>query len=124
MASSSAEDRRTRLQGMVVGLRRKFSTVPQITVREANSALHSSGSPAVVLVDTRTPDEVAVSRLPNAFTAEQFEGRKEEFQEALIVAYCTIGYRSCQYAEKLRGRGFDARNLEGSILAWVGQLYS
>lgn len=36
-----------------------------------------------------------------------------------MVAYCTVGYRSSQLARKLAGEGFQAANLEGSILAWV-----
>jgi sodium/bile acid cotransporter 7 len=38
----------------------------------------------------------------------------------VVVAYCTIGYRSAGYVEKLRsGRNMEAYNLRGSILAWT-----
>jgi sodium/bile acid cotransporter 7 len=37
-----------------------------------------------------------------------------------VVAYCTIGYRSAQYVEKLRKeKNLDAYNLRGSVLAWT-----
>jgi rhodanese-related sulfurtransferase len=35
------------------------------------------------------------------------------------VCYCTIGMRSGQFAKELCERGFNASNLEHSILGWV-----
>ncbi|MEO1465267.1 MAG: rhodanese-like domain-containing protein, partial [Cyanobacteria bacterium J06633_1] len=34
------------------------------------------------------------------------------------IAYCTIGYRSGLYAQKLAQQGIEVLNLEGSLLAW------
>ena len=80
----------------------------------------------MVLVDTRSPEEVAVSTLPNALTAAAFEARAERFDKAelLVVPYCTVGYRSARYCRQLRAEGFTrVRNLEGSILAWTQEGY-
>ena len=38
---------------------------------------------------------------------------------ALVVPFCTVGYRSAQYCRQLHAEGLRARNLEGSILAWT-----
>lgn len=76
----------------------------------------------IVLVDARSADEYNVSMIPNSITKEEFEAKEEEFkaQNARVVCYCTIGFRSSKYATQLKERGFtDASNIEGSILAWV-----
>ena len=35
------------------------------------------------------------------------------------MCYCTVGYRSACYVKELLDEGFDAYNLEHSILGWV-----
>lgn len=71
-----------------------------------------------VLVDVRTPEEYHVSLIPGAITKEQFEKHKPQYRDSNIVVYCTTGYRSGQYAQKLIVEGFTAKNFKGSILAW------
>ena len=70
------------------------------------------------------PVQVEVSRIPSSLTAAQFEARKTELLavgKTEVVVYCTVGYRSSAYAAKLREQGFDAKNLEGSIVRWVSE---
>jgi rhodanese-related sulfurtransferase len=100
----------------VSGFNRKFVDVPRVTPQELSSKLHDT-----VVVDVRTPEEVAVSRIPGSLTAAEFAARREAVRQsgAKVVAYCTVGFRSSQFVRKLRVDGFDAANLEGSILAWV-----
>ena len=71
-----------------------------------------------VIVDVRTPEEYQVSMIPGAVTKVQFEKNKQQYRDCTIVVYCTIGYRSGQYAKKLMSDGFNAKNFKGSILAW------
>ena len=52
-----------------------------------------------------------------AVVAREFDA--EASAGKTVVAYCTIGYRSGKYTEKLRSRGIDAYNLEAGILGWV-----
>lgn len=55
-------------------------------------------------------------------TVEEFEtmcSQEKLDRDQKVVACCTIGYRSSQYARKLRHEGFNAYNLEGGILGWV-----
>ena len=72
----------------------------------------------LVLVDVRSPEEIAVSFIPGAITKEKFEANLDKYRDATVVVYCTIGYRSGKYAQRLRQQGIEALNLEGSLLAW------
>ena len=46
-------------------------------------------------------------------------GTTEPDEELTVVAYCTIGHRSSEYAQQLTQRGRRVLNLRGSILAWA-----
>ena len=62
----------------------------------------------VILIDVRDAEEQAVSMIPGAVTADEFERDwKDELigskrPEVTAVPYCTVGYRSGSYARKLR----------------------
>lgn len=79
----------------------------------------SEGRP-IVLVDVRSCDEQRVSMLPHAVTQQDFERKRDQLRGCVVVAYCTVGCRSGQYAVELCAEGFDARNSEG-ILRWAEQ---
>ena len=74
----------------------------------------------IILVDVRSLAERKVSIIPGAIAVAEFELNIEQYRHsrAIIVTYCTIGYRSGKYAQKLRERGINILNLEGSLLAW------
>lgn len=73
----------------------------------------------VTIIDVREKVEQEVSMIPHAITKEEFEKNKEKYKDNLVVTYCTIGYRSGLYAEKLSKEGFKVKNLKGSLLAWL-----
>lgn len=83
-------------------------------------------SEEIVLVDVRLPDEQRVSMIPGAVTQEVFESEiLPSLQEcasepALVVPYCTVGYRSGLYARMLvKEKGLkNVRNGEG-VLMWT-----
>ncbi len=102
---------------MYDGYTESFEDVAPISIAEYIAL--ASGPEPPVLVDVRSPEERAVSMIPGAITREEFEDRQDEFEGRVVVAYCTIGYRSGLFAEVLDHYGWDARNLEGSILAWT-----
>ncbi|CAM9998016.1 unnamed protein product [Discosporangium mesarthrocarpum] len=56
------------------------------------------------------------------FEADDFADLKSESltaPEAVVVPYCTVGYRSGQYAQKLQDMGYTSvRNSEG-VLLWT-----
>ena len=114
----SESGKREKITTMYREYARKFPLVEAITVEELQQ-LQQQGK-NLVLVDVRSPKERAVSIIPGAITKEEFEENFEQYvsSDAVVVAYCTIGYRSGKYAEKLRQQGIEIFNLEGSILAW------
>lgn len=109
-------ERRAAIEMLTSGYDAEFPDVPQMTVSDVVATRESADE---VLVDVREPQERAVSRIPGSISREEFEARRSEFADKKVITYCTIGYRSSEYAQKLRRDGFDAVNLRGSILAWV-----
>jgi sodium/bile acid cotransporter 7 len=80
----------------------------------------------MVLIDVRTSDEQAVSMLPGAVTEEAVSKTPAILGGKTAVTYCTVGYRSGVYAEKMDRQGIRVLNLPGGILAWVfdgGKVY-
>eukprot|EP00903_Cladosiphon_okamuranus_P016718 g15410.t1 len=97
----------------------------------------------VVLVDVRTEEEMKVSMLRGALTREEFEssnlgepvrtGKKflasfsdgeQAWDVDVVVPYCTVGFRSGQYAKKLMGLGYPSvKNSEGVVL-WTHEIGS
>ena len=82
----------------------------------------------VYLLDSRTLEEFRVSHLPGAHRVD-FEG----FQagnvdtistDAMVVVYCTVGWRSEQIAARLNQAGYQrVYNLYGSIIEWANLGY-
>ncbi len=96
--------------------RKLFSEVPEITAEQLLGRLAEEN---LVIVDARSPQEQAVSMLPGAVTAEQFEADREAYQGRPVVTYCTIGHRSGLFAQQLLAQGCDVSNLKGAILSWT-----
>ncbi len=109
-------EKRAAIDNLFERYQRSFPDVESVTPSEFRT-LEAEGD--TVLVDVRSPKERAVAVIPGSVSKEEFEAHAEEYSGKKIVAYCTIGYRSGQYAASLREKGFDAYNLKGSILAWV-----
>ena len=110
------EQKRQRIEKLYAEYRASFPDAAEMTVAQL---LVEKKTGKVVLVDVREPAEQEVSMIPGAIPARQFE-QEDKWREAKqIVVYCTIGYRSGLYAEKLGEQGYRAVNLKGGILAWV-----
>lgn len=78
---------------------------------------------SVVLLDTRTPEEYAVSHLPNARFVDYDSFKPSDVSEvdkdAEVVVYCAVGYRSERVGEALQQAGYQhVQNLYGGIFAW------
>ncbi len=107
-------------------LRAKFSDVQWITTQQLADWLADKQRRAPVLLDVRTPTEWKVSHLPNGRrvdpNATAHEAAGDLAKDAPIVAYCSVGYRSGQMAERLRNAGFtQVQDLEGSIFEWANE---
>ncbi len=105
------------------GYKEDFPEVKDISPLQAMELLDQD---KVVFVDTRKPEEMAVSMLPGAVSEEQFLNHPEQFRGKTVVGYCTISYRSGKFAEKVAEEGITVINLQGGILAWTlegGKVY-
>ena len=96
-------------------------TVPIIGVAEL-----AETKDQYVILDTREPEEFALSHIEGA----QYLGYKQLNESVLaeldkdspIVLYCSVGYRSEKIGERLQKKGFTkVYNLYGSIFEWVNQ---
>lgn len=110
-------------------LRTRFADVPTISTDRLGAWLADSTRPAPVLLDARTPEEYAVSRLPGARRVDP-DAEADALAAALadvradrpVVVYCSVGVRSAAVARRLTEAGFgDVRNLEGSIFRWANE---
>jgi sodium/bile acid cotransporter 7 len=113
----SDTEKQARIDELYDGYRAKFPEAPEITVETLVERL--AGPEPPVLVDVRSDEERKVSTIPGAISRQEFEEDPARFSGREVVTYCTIGYRSGLYTQKLVGEGWDASNLRGSILAWA-----
>ncbi len=113
---STDADRLARVEEMVVEVEEQFPEVHVVTVADVGRMLESG---SVVLVDVREEKERAVSRIPGSITADDFQREPGRWEGKTVVAYCTIGHRSSEYAARLSTLGMPVSNLRGSILAWT-----
>ena len=109
---SSASDWRELYQEVV----ETFPDVPTLTASDAKGLIADK---SVVFLDVRSPEERKISLIPGAISLEAFLARSEDYQNKKIITYCTIGYRSAMQTRALRSKGFEAYNLEGSLLSWI-----
>lgn len=80
----------------------------------------------VVLLDTRTPEEYAVSHLPDArfvnYDTFDSEDVQDIARDATVVVYCAVGYRSERVGEQLQRAGYQrVQNLYGGIFGWKNE---
>ena len=76
-------------------------------------------APTILSDDVRTPQERNVSTISGAIDNEYFEHNSVSYLSKKIIVYCTIGYRSGNYAAELRQKGFDAYNPSEGIIGWA-----
>jgi rhodanese-related sulfurtransferase len=87
--------------------------------REAAELLSGGGAQ---LVDVREPDEHEAGRIAGSLHIElqRLPGEAEALdRERPILFYCRSGSRSALAADAFAASGYDARNLDGGLEAWV-----
>ena len=103
-------------------------TVPYVTSMELKSMK------SYVILDSREPEEYAVSHIKNAmfvgynkFDSDQFVANVPD-KAATLVVYCSLGVRSENIGEKLQKLGYkNVLNLYGGIFDWKdsgGKVYN
>ena len=124
IASLSCADGTRQLDWSEVGrlIQNHYPGVPSVTTAELVAALADGRD--VVLLDVREAAEFAVSHLSGAQRVTSAVAASEVLRSAtlgtLVVAYCSVGYRSAALVKELQEQGVvNAVNLEGSIFAWA-----
>ncbi len=76
---------------------------------------------ASIILDCRSREEYAVSHIPNAiWVGEKLDSLPFMAKSAKVVVYCSVGYRSGKFGEKLQEVGYtDVKNLWGGIFRWI-----
>jgi rhodanese-related sulfurtransferase len=104
---------------------KEFPQVRDVSAPDVLQMLKSGQK--IVFVDTRKPEEIEVSKLPEAISKKMFlAADPAEYKDSIIIAYCTISYRSGVFARDRAEEGRDIYNLRGGLLAWVlegGKVY-
>ncbi len=103
------------LRQMMEQNRRAFTEADEVDVVKVRELM---GQKKCVLVDVRTDVERQVSIIPGAISTVEFEQNIKDYVGRSVVCYCTIGYRSAQYAEAMKQRGHSIASFNGSIIAW------
>ncbi len=117
------EKKKETVYRMYAGYKKDFPKVRDISPQEAMELLNQD---KLVFVDTRKPEEMAVSMLPGAVSRQYFLNHSNQYKDKTIVAYCTISYRSGIFAHNLANEGIAVLNLQAGILAWLlegGKVY-
>ncbi|NEQ30478.1 MAG: rhodanese-like domain-containing protein [Leptolyngbya sp. SIO4C5] len=105
-------------------IRWRFPQVAHLSAAELAQRLQTD-SP-ILLLDTRTASEFAVSHLKDARHAPTVQAAMQQAPapDFLIVTYCSVGYRSSRLTQQLQRQGYSSvYNLEGSIFDWMNQGY-
>jgi sodium/bile acid cotransporter 7 len=109
-------EKRDRVYAMYAQYKQSFPKVQDITPPEAKNLMQTE---RIQFVDTRRPEERAVSMLPGAISQAEFLKAPQRYTDATVIVYCTISYRSGLFAEDLSAKGITVYNLAGGLLAWV-----
>lgn len=105
--------------------------VPSISAVTLSRRLRSRdvGNDAFVLLDVREPGEREVVSIPGALPVPLGEVRTGEGAGIAsveagipVLVHCKSGGRSAEAVRILRGRGVDATDVSGGVLAWVSDV--
>ena len=117
-------------RGVKSWVRRSFASVPTVSTADLADWLQKE-TLAPLLIDVRSAEEYSVSHLPGAHRARTFAEAKAVIEEsgisertaeqASIVLYCSVGYRSGRLGKALQAAGYQVTNLEGSIFQWANE---
>lgn len=105
-------------------IHREFRGVPKTSTSELAQWLNDPARTPPLLLDVRTEPEFAVSHLAGAVQVDPESDAKviRVPKSTPIVTYCSVGYRSAKFAERLQTAGYEnVRNLDGSIFQWANE---
>ncbi len=94
-------------------------------VNDAEAQQMIAGDPNFILVDVRSPDEVAEGKIPGALCipVDEIAERCQEIPKSSqsVLVYCAGGGRSLGVCEELSHMGYERlHNLTGGFMGWTG----
>lgn len=99
---------------------RKFPEIKSLSTEKLAQILDDG---ELHLIDVRQPQEFAVSSIKGAVNIQSPEDVTFS-HDSLIIAYCSVGYRSAKFASQLQQAGHTrVYNLHGSIFEWANKGY-
>lgn len=122
VAAASADQPRDRaacervVERFIGQCRRRFPRANQLAVKDY---LAQKDKHKWVIVDVRPKAERDVSIIQGAMSKEAFEANARAHEHSRVLVYCTVGWRSSDYATRLSKRGLRAHNLAGGLMAWA-----
>ncbi len=107
-------------------IRERFPEVRQLSTEELSERIDARKE--VLLLDVRQEREFLVSHLPGAIhvapDATAVPALEGLDPDTMVVAYCSVGYRSSALVARLMENGVgEIYNLEGSIFEWANKGY-
>ena len=108
-------------------IRADFPRVHPISTSDLATWLADPRRARPLLLDVRSASEFSVSHIEGAQRVEPGSAvtnakLPEVGKSTPIVTYCSVGYRSSAFAEKLRAAGFTkVQNLDGSLFRWANE---
>ena len=91
-------------------------------VKSIGTAELAKLEPKPLLLDVRTAAEFDVSHLSGARRVDPDATTVALPKDTPIITYCSVGYRSAKFAQRLQDAGFtNVRNLDGSIFQWANE---
>ena len=113
---SRQESRMEQIDSLYEKHQKAFRETPEFS---ADAALELQRKGQAVFIDVREENEQVVSMIAGAITKKEFERAPERYTDRVLIAYCTIGARSGEYAATKIKHGIPVSNLRGSILSWI-----
>ena len=107
-------------------IERRFPEVQWLKTEELARRLGDPVQTRPVVLDARTVDEFAVSRLQGALRIDPYRPSLRPLQgfrkDTLVAVYSSAGYRGARVASWLTRAGYsNVQNLSGGIFTWVNE---
>ena len=115
--------KRQAIEKMVTDFR---GTFPDVVEMDSLKAMELMKDQKIVFIDVRRPNEQEISMLPGAITQAEYLENQDKYNDYLKISYCTIGYRSGRFAQRMHQIGTAVYNLHGGMLGWLhdgGKVY-
>ncbi len=93
---------------------------PRISAEKLQSLMNKKN---IIILDTREKKEFNVSHIKNAIYVGYDNFDLDDIlqkikKDSIVVAYCSVGYRSGKITQRLKEKGIDAYNLYGGLFNW------